>query len=474
VLLALSVISAQGASLGAASYKVFDARGGTIGRIDGNDWILPDTERLVSSRHAVVRCVDSRFYLEDVSTNGTGLNAPQAVIPRGQLQLLNDGDRLFIGDFEVLVQILAEAAAPSPMPAAVPAPAPYPSANPYASPMPIPATPLAPPMPVAAPAPAPIPMAPSVPMPSAAVGGTLEDLLSGAGSAEPPYAAPAAAPAAGALPEHWDLTGFAAPRAAVAAPAPIPAMPIPPAVPPPPAPPLAAPVAPIAPIAPMAPMSPMAMPPSAYGAPPGYGAAPAAVGADVTSLLASLGLQPQQVPPDTLSQLGQILRGMVQGLMDVLVARKQVKDHFRMAMTIIRPVENNPLKFAPSAEEALYTLFVKRNPGYLGPVEAFREAFQDLSFHQLAVLAGMRAAFFATLTRFEPGALAVAAQNAAGKKGGGLFGGGKAAYWDFYRQHYEKLTRDSEANFQQIFGEAFVRAYDDQIRKLQDANSRRG
>ena len=216
------------------------------------------------------------------------------------------------------------------------------------------------------------------------------------------------------------------------------------------------------------------MPPSAYGAPPGYGAAPAAAGADVTSLLASLGLQPQQVPPDTLSQLGQILRGMVQGLMDVLVARKQVKDHFRMAMTIIRPVENNPLKFAPSAEEALYTLFVKRNPGYLGPVEAFREAFQDLSFHQLAVLAGMRAAFFATLTRFEPGALAVAAQNAAGKKGGGLFGGGKAAYWDFYRQHYEKLTRDSEANFQQIFGEAFVRAYDDQIRKLQDANSRRG
>lgn len=464
MLLALSVISAQGPSLGAASYKVFDARGGTIGRIEGNDWILPDTERLVSSRHAVVRCVDSRFYVEDVSTNGTGLNAPQAVIPRGQLQLLNDGDRLFIGDFEVLVQILAEAAAPAPMPAAAPVPPPLPMPPPI---------PMAAPMPMAPAA----PIAPPMPLPSAAVGGTLEDLLGG-GTAAAPYATPGAAPvaatpAAGALPEHWDLTGFSAPRAAVAAPAPIPAMPIPPAVPPPPGPPLAAPLAPVAPIPPMAPMAPMAMPPpSAYGAPPGYGAASGA-GADVTSLLASLGLQPQQVPPDTLSQLGQILRGVVQGLMDVLVARKQVKDHFRMAMTIIRPVENNPLKFAPSAEEALYTLFVKRNPGYLGPVEAFREAFQDLSFHQLAVLAGMRAAFFATLTRFEPGALAVAAQNAAGKKGGGLFGGGKAAYWDFYRQHYEKLTRDSEANFQQIFGEAFVRAYDDQIRKLQDANARR-
>jgi type VI secretion system FHA domain protein len=456
------VISAQGASLGAASYKVFDARGGTIGRVEGNDWILPDTERLVSSRHAVVRCIEGRFYVEDVSTNGTGLNAPQAVIARGQLQLLNDGDRLFIGDFEVLVQILAEAAPPSPV--AAPMPAPLPAAMPAA---------------VRTPAPMPAPAA----APAPRVGGSLEDLLGGApigeslgaptpampaipalsatpaaASAPMPMATPSASAApAGALPEHWDLTGFSAPRAPVAAPSPVAAMPIPPAVPPPPAPPLAA------------PMAAMAMP----AAPPGYAPA-AASGADVASLLASLGLQPAQVPPDTLSQLGQILRGVVQGLMDVLVARKQVKDHFRMAMTIIRPVENNPLKFAPTAEEALYTLFVKRNPGYLGPVEAFREAFQDLSFHQLAVLAGMRAAFFATLTRFEPGALAVAAQHAAGKKGGGLFGGGKAAYWDFYRQHYEKLTRDSEANFQQIFGEAFVRAYDDQIRKLQDANTRRG
>jgi type VI secretion system FHA domain protein len=268
------------------------------------------------------------------------------------------------------------------------------------------------------------------------------------------------AAAGGALPEHWDLTGFSAARVPAASASAGVGMPVPPAAPPPLPPPIPSPMPIMQQAAPQ--------PPYAVGASPAPGAS-----ADVTSLLASLGLQPQQVPPDTLSQLGHILRNMVQGLMDVLAARKQVKDHFRMAMTIIRPVENNPLKFAPSAEEALYTLFVKRNPGYLGPVDAFREAFQDLSFHQLAVLAGMRAAFFATLTRFEPGALAVAAQHAAGKKGGGLFGGGKAAYWDFYRQHYEKLTRDSEANFQQIFGEAFVRAYDDQIRKLQDANARR-
>jgi type VI secretion system protein len=89
------------------------------------------------------------------------------------------------------------------------------------------------------------------------------------------------------------------------------------------------------------------------------------------------------------------------------------------------------------------------------------------------VLAGMRAAFSATLKRFDPEALATAAEKAGAKKAAGLFGGGKAAYWDHFRQQYERLTSDSEANFQQIFGEAFVRAYDDQIRKLQDVHSRR-
>ena len=433
MLLALSVISHQSQQLGAASYRVFDIRGGSIGRIEGNDWVLPDPEKLVSSRHCNIRFFRDGYYLEDVSTNGTGYNAPHSVLTRGQLQPLNDGDRLFVGDFEILVQLVADA--PPALPAAAdisataqmaalpppsgggvledllaapmqpPAPAHLPAAPAYAAPMPTPrTTPLVAPTPSAALPAAPAPLA------------------------------------AGVLPESWDLTGFN-----LAPPAPAPA-----------ARPMPAPAA-------------AAMPaPSMPTAPSAYAAAPAPA---VAQLLASLGLQPQQVPPDTLAQLGQILRVVVQGLMEVLQARKQVKDNFRMAMTIIRPVENNPLKFAVTPEDAVYTLFVKRNPGYLGPVEAFKEAFDDLSFHQLATLAGMRAAFFATLQRFDPEALEAQWEKAAGKKGG-LFGGGKAALWEQFGQHYARVSHDSEANFQQIFGEAFVRAYDDQIRKLQDVRAR--
>jgi predicted component of type VI protein secretion system len=110
MLLALSVISEQGGDLGQTAYKVFDERGGSIGRVAGNDWVLPDPQNFVSSRHARVSLVEGRFYLEDTSSNGTFINAPDRATPRGRPQLLNDGDRLYIGDYEIIVQIIRDEA----------------------------------------------------------------------------------------------------------------------------------------------------------------------------------------------------------------------------------------------------------------------------------------------------------------------------------------------------------------------------
>ena len=177
------------------------------------------------------------------------------------------------------------------------------------------------------------------------------------------------------------------------------------------------------------------------------------------------------MPAEVAGQLGAILRISTQGLIDVLKARAEVKNQFRMSLTYIRPVENNPLKFAASPDEALHTLFVKRNPGYVGPVEAFQEAFDDLGRHQLGMLAGMQAAFGAVLQRFNPEMIETAADKAT--KSRGMLGGVlKRGYWDFYKEHFAAIAHDSEATFQQVFGEAFVRAYDDQIRRLEDGASR--
>jgi len=111
MLLALSIVSEQGAALGPTAYKVFDERGGSIGRIAGNDWVLPDAQNFVSSRHAIVTARGGVFYLEDKSSNGTFINSADQAVSRSDPQPLCDGDRLFIGDYEIIVQLIPSAPA---------------------------------------------------------------------------------------------------------------------------------------------------------------------------------------------------------------------------------------------------------------------------------------------------------------------------------------------------------------------------
>ena len=88
--------------------------------------------------------------------------------------------------------------------------------------------------------------------------------------------------------------------------------------------------------------------------------------------------------------------------MEVLRARTEIKNEFRLQQTTFKPVENNPLKFSVNVEDALHNLLVKRNPAYLPAAEAFQDAFEDVRLHQVAMLAGVRAAFDAMLQEFDP------------------------------------------------------------------------
>ena len=47
------------------------ARGFEVGRDSAMDWVLPDPNRHISSRHFEVQFRDGQFWLNDISTNGT-------------------------------------------------------------------------------------------------------------------------------------------------------------------------------------------------------------------------------------------------------------------------------------------------------------------------------------------------------------------------------------------------------------------
>ena len=54
--------------------KEFGREGGTIGRSLESDWVLPDGQRYVSSRHASIDYRSGSYYIVDTSTNGDGIS----------------------------------------------------------------------------------------------------------------------------------------------------------------------------------------------------------------------------------------------------------------------------------------------------------------------------------------------------------------------------------------------------------------
>jgi len=144
--------------------------------------------------------------------------------------------------------------------------------------------------------------------------------------------------------------------------------------------------------------SPPPAPPRPSAAPPA--SAPAAGRLDFAALLAAAGLEGVQVTPELAASFGSILKTVVDGLRDVLRAREELKDQFRLRITNYAPKENNPIKFAANTEDALHNLLVRRNSAYLEPVAAFEGAFDDLRIHEMAMLAGMRAGYEAMLATF--------------------------------------------------------------------------
>lgn len=111
--LRLEIVSFQKTLMGDAQSHVFDASGGSIGRGRDNSWVLPDPNRYVSSRHAEIDCVDGRFRVTDVSTNGVFLNGAATALGRDGRATLTDGDRLVMGDYEIAVRLQDRARAPA-------------------------------------------------------------------------------------------------------------------------------------------------------------------------------------------------------------------------------------------------------------------------------------------------------------------------------------------------------------------------
>ena len=168
-----------------------------------------------------------------------------------------------------------------------------------------------------------------------------------------------------------------------------------------------------------------------------------------------------------LRDCGGILRAAVEGLMLLLLARSESRKELQAEdRTMVGAHANNPLKLMSDPHEAMAFLFdpSERTDGFLDPVQAVGDACEDLRAHELALMAGMRAAVISALRRLNPHALEVAFEKST--TAGLPLPGRKGRLWDMYIAHHEKLAHDVQEDFNKTFGRDFMTAYQEQLRRM--------
>lgn len=219
-----------------------------------------------------------------------------------------------------------------------------------------------------------------------------------------------------------------------------------------------------------------AQPPAATPAPSAAmaadgGAGPASADALWAAFCEGAGINltpPQGLNPALMRVIGEVLRHSVDGTLKLVAVRAAAKQELRAQVTTIQSRNNNPLKFSPDAGAAIEQLLQPPMRGFMVGPQAVNDAMDDLLGHAIGTMAGMRAALEGVLSRFEPGQLE-------SKLGSGsvmdtlLPMNRRAKLWELYLQHFKRIQGDAEEDFHELFGKAFIRAYEDQLDRLDTA-----
>ena len=189
----------------------------------------------------------------------------------------------------------------------------------------------------------------------------------------------------------------------------------------------------------------------------------------VTVFLEGVGLVGKEVPEAEieafLRQAGKIMRASIEGSMTLLAARATAKKELRAEdRTMVASKDNNPLKLMSDPQEAMAFLFdtKSRTDGFLEPLQAVGDAFEDLRAHEVALFAAMRAALLSSIQRFDPKILEVELE----KSAGGLGLNRKAKLWELFAGYQQKLARDADDDFNKVFGREFMGTYMAQVKRL--------
>ena len=441
---------------GPLSVSIKGKRGLDIGRDPYLDWTLPDPSRFISGRHCEVRWHDGAYWLHDISTNGTFLNGAESRLKAPHR--LRNGDRFVIGQYVIAATLDDDVVDREPFPPV--------SASPRNddlwggvsdAAMPVDARQLK----------APRDAAPVRP-----------DFLDWAVDVPAPVARPASVGSGSPLRARGAAVDTGDDSWAKGAP--------PPPVPQPEAMPVPNPRRPEPgnPNRPWTAASDAGAPlrsepdgqrsqPEAWSMPPDAGPMETSQGRGDSNAMASFaqlvargaGLPDDAFagrdPAELADQFGKLLRLATDNVKQLLEARQQAKRLARSPnQTTVQALNNNPLKFAPTPEEALRIMFVAQSRGYLDAERAFAQGFADLKVHQIKTYAAMQQAVGLLMRELDPASIEASFKSDRGLAG--MVGSRKAQLWDVFVARWQAHTQRHDNGTLDTFMDYFARCYDDE------------
>jgi FHA domain-containing protein len=174
---------------------------------------------------------------------------------------------------------------------------------------------------------------------------------------------------------------------------------------------------------------------------------------------------PPNTGPAFMRVVGMILRSAVEGTVQQMAVRQATRQELQAQVTVIRPKNNNPLKFAPDGQSAMEQMLQPAVRGFLPGPAAMTDAMHDLLGHAIGTMAGTRAALEGVLKRFGPQELEakLASKSVLDSV---LPMNRKAKLWELYLQHYGSIRDEAQEDFHTLFGRAFLAAYEQQLERL--------
>lgn len=160
---------------------------------------------------------------------------------------------------------------------------------------------------------------------------------------------------------------------------------------------------------------------------------------------------------DTWQHMGECFKLFLEGSMDLIRQRTNIKNQLKLNHTTFKVEQNNPLKFSATIDDVMQNLFVRNSASFLPANEAVKESFVDIKLHEQGLLAGTTGALNGLLEQLSPHGIKAQSSNGGFLSSLPTYGG--ASSWRIYNELYADIADDVKAKGVLAFSDDFLKAY---------------